>query len=201
MRDIPSCLPVSLWQWSVCVCVCLCVSECSPGYVHFIISCVCLRNSCTTVLIYPWCAALAVQVYQQQCVKSVYLLCHCARESARCLNESWGMAENESWQVFECVRACVSMWACDCGVVWQASSSLLPGLIKEVLKLPLSHHRWHRSDRLITDRKRKRERESERWKEGWRAEAWEAFQLISMSERAAGVSNFKSRKKRHFGEI
>lgn len=36
MRDIPSCLPRSLWQLSLCVCVCFSV------YVLFIISCVCL---------------------------------------------------------------------------------------------------------------------------------------------------------------
>lgn len=33
--------------------------------------------------------------------------------------------------------------------VWLAGCSLLPGLIMEVLKLPLSHHRRHRDDRLI----------------------------------------------------
>lgn len=142
MHDIPSCLPVYLWQWSVC----LSVSSRQCALDNFL--CV-FSNSCTTVLIYPWCVSLDLQVYQQQYVKSVYFLHHCERE----FNDSMNQWMTGLWLLCVCVSVRKG--------VTLTSFSLLTRLIKKVLKLPLSHHPWHWDDRLIMDRRRHRKGEGE----------------------------------------
>lgn len=150
MRDIPSCLPISPLTVK---CVCLSYRRCA--LYNFL--CV-FVNSCTAVLIFSWCASLALQVYQQQCVRSVYFLCHCVWARARCLNESEGDWE---WDL-------TGLWVYVCGGWegdWQA-----PLYYPDWLRKCSSSHLAITADTEVTVSKTDREAEWAREKKGERQE-------------------------------